>query len=175
MRNVRVIATLLYYLSKALGFVILTVVLYAAATLLVHNAGASWAPMSVERDNGFRIFYPFTRTTFLLGDYTISFVVTYFLTMAFYGVFLLLLSGVFQAFKGPRLFTKKGVLQLSRFYLTNLLVPLLFLLLITVFRTEAGDFVRIMFLHLVIGVFAFFMAAIFKQGLLLQEEQDLIF
>src|SRR5438045_238499 len=116
MKTVRIIATALYYLSKVLAFVFLTAVVYATATLLAHRSGAGWAPMNVGSDSEFRIFYPFTQKPFLLGDYTASFIVSYFLTMAFYGVFLLLLSGVFQAFKGPRLFTRKGVLQLSRFY-----------------------------------------------------------
>jgi hypothetical protein len=52
---------------------------------------------------------------------------------------------------------------------------LLFVILLLVFRAELFDMIRIGVLHLVIGVFAFFMAAIFKQGLLLQEEQDLTF
>ena len=97
------------------------------------------------------------------------------LTITFYGLFLWLLSGVFHAFKQTKIFTRKGVLQLSRFYMINLIVPFVFLALIAVFGEEMIDIVRIILLHLVIGVFAFFMAAIFKQGLVLQEEQDLTF
>jgi predicted permease len=90
-------------------------------------------------------------------------------------LFLWLLGGVFQAFKQERLFTKKGFSQLSRFYSVNLTVPVLILIILAVLGQEVQDIIRITFLHLVIGVFAFFMAAIFKQGLFLQEEQDLIF
>jgi hypothetical protein len=86
-----------------------------------------------------------------------------------------LLSGVFHAFKQDRLFTKNGLLQLSRFYMVNVIVPVVIMLLLLIFKQEVEDIVRITFLHLIIGVFAFFMAAIFKQGLVLQEEQDLIF
>jgi tryptophan-rich sensory protein len=110
-----------------------------------------------------------------LGDYTGSYLFTYLFTVAFYGLFLWLLSGVFHAFKQKKLFTEKGAVQLSRFYITNLLMPFLFLVLFLFFRNDMSDIIRIMFLHLVIGVFAYFMAAIFKQGLLLQEEQDLTF
>ena len=175
MKSVRVIAAILYYLSRVAAFIFLAIIFYATIVVLAYYAGADGVPVEVSNQNAFQIFYPFTRMPLLLGEYTASYIVTYFSTMAFYGVFLLLLSGVFQAFKGPRLFTQKRVLRLSRFYVTNLLVPFLFLLLIVVFRDQASDFVRIIFLHLVIGVFAFFMAAIFKQGLVLQEEQDLIF
>jgi hypothetical protein len=44
-----------------------------------------------------------------------------------------------------------------------------------VYGSELVDIVRIIMLHLVIGVFAFFMAAIFRHGVVLQEEQDLTF
>jgi hypothetical protein len=43
------------------------------------------------------------------------------------------------------------------------------------FGDEYIDVARIALLHLVIGIFAFFMATIFKQGFVLQEEQDLTF
>jgi purine-cytosine permease-like protein len=65
--------------------------------------------------------------------------------------------------------------KLSRFYLTNLIVPAAFLVLLAFFGHEIIDILRITLLHLVIGVFAYFMAAIFKQGVHLQEEQDLTF
>lgn len=123
----------------------------------------------------FTLFYPFTKKAFLLGDYTVSFLFTYLFIIAFYGFFLWLLSDVFRSFRQEKLFTQKGVLRLSRFYITNLLVPVLFLILVIFFQSEMSDLVRIMFLHLVIGVFAYFMATIFKQGWILQEEQDLTF
>ena len=50
-----------------------------------------------------------------------------------------------------------------------------FLVLLAFFGHEIIDILRITLLHLVIGVFAYFMAAIFKQGVHLQEEQDLTF
>jgi hypothetical protein len=59
--------------------------------------------------------------------------------------------------------------------MVNVIVPVVIMLLLLIFKQEVEDIVRITFLHLIIGVFAFFMAAIFKQGLVLQEEQDLIF
>jgi hypothetical protein len=55
----------------------------------------------------------------------------------------------------------------------NLVVPSLFLIILAIIGHDLRDAIIIVFLHVMIGVFAFFMAAIFKQGLLLQEEQDL--
>jgi hypothetical protein len=175
MKTVRVVASILHYISKTGALLFLATGVYAAIVVLLFYYGSfSWLPIEVNQGY-FTIFFPGTKTPFLLGDYSASYLFTYLFTIIFYGFFLWILGGVFHAFKQPRLFTKKGVSQLSRFYIINLVVPILFLLLVIFFRDETSDLVRIMFLHLVIGVFAFFMAAIFKQGLVLQEEQDLIF
>lgn len=175
MKTVRSIASLLFYLSRIAAVVFLVTALYATAVvILFHYTSSPSLPIRVQQ-SAFTLFYPFTQKAFLLGDYTTTFLVTYLFLMTFYGIFLWLLSDVFRAFRQQKLFTPKGVLRLSRFYITNLLVPVLFMALVLVFQSEMSDLVRIMFLHLVIGVFAWFMAAIFKQGLILQEEQDLTF
>ena len=175
MKTVRFVASILYTLSKAGGILLMVTAAYATLVLALFQWGQpSWLPVEVIQDH-FRIFFPFTRATFLLGDYTLSFLITNISTLIFYGIFLLLLSEVFHAFKQSRLFTQSGVASLSRFYMTNLAAPVLFLVLLLFFGVEKGDILRITLLHIIIGVFAFFMAAIFKQGLLLQEEQDLTF
>ncbi|MCW3108985.1 MAG: hypothetical protein JWQ09_3491 [Segetibacter sp.] len=176
MKTVRHTATILFYLSRIMAVIVFVITVYALTVVLLSlNNHSTSLPIRVLDNGSFQIFYPFTKTPFLLGDYTLSYLLSNLLIIAFYGLFLWLLSDVFHAFKQTRLFTQKGVMQLSRFYITNLVVPLVFLILLAVFGEELLDIFRITLLHLVIGVFAFFMAAIFKQGLLLQEEQDLIF
>ena len=176
MKTVRPVASILFYLSRFAAIIIFIIAIYATAVILLYkNDPSGNIPMEVLDDGSFRIFYPFTQSPFLLGDYTTSYLVSNLLTITFYGLFLWLLSGVFHAFKQTKIFTRKGVMQLSRFYMINLIVPFVFLALLAVFGEEMIDIVRIILLHLVIGVFAFFMAAIFKQGLVLQEEQDLTF
>lgn len=176
MKTVRLIAGILYYLSRILAIIVTTIAVYAIVVILLHlNNPDTSLPIKVTNNDRFEIFYPFTQTPFLLGDYTASYLVSNLLTITFYGFFLWLLGGVFHAFKQQKIFTRKGMLQLSIFYIVNLVVPFLFVALLFVFGQEVLDIVRIILLHLVIGVFAFFMSAIFKQGLLLQEEQDLTF
>ena len=176
MKAVRFVAGILYYLARIISVLILLVTAYATIVILLNLVHPSPSiPVQVVEDGSFRIFFPFTHSVFLLGDYTPAYLVTYLLTIAFYGLFLWLLGGVFYAFRQPRLFTKWGVIQLSRFYLINLLIPFSLIVLFVIFRQELSDLIRIILLHLVIGVFSFFMAAIFKQGLVLQEEQDLTF
>jgi hypothetical protein len=176
MSTVRFIARILFLLSRIAALVIMVVALYAIAVVLLSLfTNSSAVPIQVSDNGTFEIFFPFTRTPFLLGDYTASYLVSNLSVVTFYGLFLWLLSDVFLAFKQPKLFTVRGVNRLSRFYITNLAMPFLFLVLLMAFGHEMIDLLRITLLHIVIGVFAFFMAAIFKQGLLLQEEQDLIF
>ena len=176
MKTVRPVAGILFYLSRIAAIIIFIIAVYATAVILLYkNDPSGNFPMQVLDDGSFRIFYPFTENPFLLGDYTTSYLVSNLLTITFYGLFLWLLSGVFHAFKQTKIFTRKGVMQLSRFYMINLIVPFVFLALLAVFGEEMIDIVRIILLHLVIGVFAFFMAAICKQRLVLQEEQDLTF
>jgi hypothetical protein len=175
MRTVRLVSSVLFYLSRTTAFLFLATAVYAA-TIVVISCYSSSASLPIQiYSQHFTIFFPFTRKAFLLGDYTTSFLFTNLFTIAFYGFFLWLLSDVFRAFTQDKLFTQKGVIRLSRFYLTNLAMPILFFLVLLVFQNDISDLVRIMFLHLVIGVFAWFMAAIFKQGVILQEEQDLTF
>lgn len=175
MKIVRPLASVLYYLSRIGATLLLVTGVYATGVvLLYYYTSVSGLPIETS-ERHFTIFLPFTKTPFLLGDYTGSFLFTNLFTILFYGFFLWMLSGVFHAFRQQKLFTYKGVIQLSRFYIINLMMPVLFLLLLIFFRNETSDLIRIMFLHLVIGVFAFFMAAIFKQGLILQKEQDLTF
>ncbi|HYH16151.1 MAG TPA: DUF2975 domain-containing protein [Flavisolibacter sp.] len=174
MKPVRFIASILYVLSRVLSISVLLVTFYALTVVLLYeNSHSSALPFQVVSDGSFRLFLPFTRTTFLLGDYTTSYLVSNLMIMGFYGLFLWLLADVFYTFKQTRLFTPKGVTGLSRFYITNMLVPFVFIFLLVLFGEELLDIVRITLLHMVIGVFAYFMAAIFKQGLILQEEQDL--
>jgi hypothetical protein len=176
MKTVRAIAAALHFICKIAAIIVLLVASYATLALIMYGNDPKGSSMvQVLDDSTFRIFYPFSKTPFLLGDYNKGYIITSLVTVAFYGIFLWLLSGVFDAFKQPKLFTKRGVTQLSRFYITNLIVPFALLGLSIAFHQGYSDFLKIIFLHLIIGVFAFFMAAIFKQGLMLQEEQDLTF
>src|SRR5687767_8224294 len=110
MKTVRLSARLLFYLSRIASIIVLVVSLYAVAVILLSlNNQSALLPIEVSEDGIFRIFYPFTKKVFLLGDYTSSYLVSNLLIITFYGVFMWLLSDVFHAFKQRRLFTRKGV------------------------------------------------------------------
>ena len=173
MKTVRLIANFLFYVSKVLSIFYLIITLYAGTVLLLSRySSLRGLPVNVDK-GGFEIFYPFTKRPFLLGDYNKNYLLTMLLFTIGYAVFLWLLADVFNAFRQQKLFIRKGVLQLSRFYIFNLCVPLLILIFFAIAGLALNEIYVLTFLHVVIGIFAFFMAAIFKQGLVLQEEQDL--
>jgi hypothetical protein len=174
MKQVKLTANILYYITRILAIVFLAVALYALMTvILFESTHASWVPMQVDDTGLFRIFYPFTKSTFLLGDHTTGYLTTSLTAIIFYSTFLFLLSGVFDAFRKERLFTERGVRQLARFYVANLVLPLILVLLLIVVGKEINDAIIIAMLHMILGIFTYFMCAIFRQGLLLQKEQDL--
>lgn len=174
MKTVRLVATAFHICTRIAAIVFWIVGLYAFVVLFGSlHLGMSNLPIEIRTDGSFAIFYPFTSNPFLLGDYTNSYFLISTSTILLYGTFLWLLSYVFKAFKQTKLFIPKSVSRLEKFYLFNISVPILFLFFLAFFGHELRDAVIIAFLHIMIGVFAFFMAAIFKQGLLLQEEQDL--
>lgn len=175
MTTVRNIAAFLYFPARILAWMVILITAYLVVVLLVHRlAPAASLPINIV-DSRFEIMFPFTKSVFLLGDYSSSYIISYSISMLFYAAFLWLLSNVFHVFRQQRLFTRNGVYQLSRFYITNLLFPVILIGLLLATQQQVSDVFQVLFLHVVIGVFAYFMTAIFKQAVLLQEEQDLTF
>jgi hypothetical protein len=130
-------------------------------------------PIIDKGSNRYIINFPFTQQPFLTGINDLWSNIISMLTFLLYACFFWLLSDVFKTFRQPKLFTHSGVTRLKRFYVGNLSVPLLMLLVLVVSGEQLAGLIPVTFLHMILGIFAFFMAAIFQQGLLLQEEQDL--
>ena len=177
MRTVRIISNFLFILTRILAFPYLATALYALVVFLLLNFKPSLGlPINIIDDGTrFEILFPFTNTPFLLGDNNFPFIVEMLLFIALYGIFFWLLSDVFNAFKQKKIFTKYGVVKLSRFYIANLAVPIVVFIVLSLLSQDERSYMGgVVALHFIIGVFAFFMAAIFKQGVSLQNEQDLI-
>lgn len=170
MKRVKFISTILFYITRVIAILYLLVTLYSLISLLTH-----WSYITKDNNKYFSICYPFTQSPFLNGENTWAYKAFNFLIpIGFYGVFFLLVSNVFKVFKQPKLFTQYGVAQLKYFYLANIFMPPLTILMASVFagKIEEGlEWVAVV--HFFLGVFAYFLASIFKQGLQLQNEQDL--
>lgn len=170
MKRVKFIAAILYYITRVIAISYLLATGYSLVSLLTR-----WSYGTKDNGKYFSIYYPFTQSPFLNGENTWAYkIFNFLLPIGFYGIFFLLVSNVFLIFKQPKLFTVYGIKQLRYFYLVNIFVPPLTIVSASIFAgniEESLEWVAV--IHFFLGVFAYFLAAIFKQGLHLQNEQDL--
>jgi hypothetical protein len=171
MKRVRDLATVLYYLSRIIAILVGLIGMYVLLIIILSSLGIKGLPIDVTTGE-FVIFLPFSKIPFLLGDYNNSYLSVSISILVLYAIFLWLLSRVFKVFKQQKIFIPKSVRSLRNFYLFNFYIPLLYLCCLVIFRLEFRDALIIVMLHLMISVFIYFMATIFQQGLVLQEEQD---
>ena len=165
----RLISKLVAFIFLLLGAVYGLTFLYSLICLFT-----GWNLVPFSEGKQLNILYPFSGKPFLILDNNGPYIVfSFLLPCLLYAGFFFLTSRMFGVFKRPRLFTAPNHLQLKRFYVFNLLVPPLSV-------TVAFFFVEIEFivgvlvvLHLIMGIFVWFVAAIFRQGIQLQNEQDL--
>ena len=169
MQTTRLISKLLFYFSRMMAL------LYGAFVLLsVIALSTGWGLRLREDGRYFSVTYPFSDKNLLLGDYNLTYIILYFLSvLGWYFLFCWLLGNVFRVFFQPRLFTDTGVRHLRNFYQANFLLPIVHVIATLLFDKLESDAVALVLLHAVLGVFAYFLAAIFRQGLQLQKEQDL--
>lgn len=167
MKEVKSIAKYLFYISRFCVFVYAFLTIYSAISLLT-----GWS-LKFDGDY-FNIQFPFTKQTILIGEYNLSYIfLDYLMLFVLYGIFFWLLGNVLKVFMQPKLFTQKNIKQLKFFYRTNLFVPSVATLIAYTFSTIDRDVVLLIILHFIIGIFSYFLAQIFKQGVDLQNEQDL--
>lgn len=170
MKEVRLVASCLFYLSRVIAIPYLATSLYCIISFIFRIESLQ----VVDEGKKFVIMYPFTNRRFLLGDdYAFYYIFEMIAFIGLYGLFFWLLGNIFATFREKKLFTHKGVKRLRIFYLLNFIVPLPFLIGHIIFSYEVEILVTLAALHFVVGIFAYFMAVIFKQGLNLQTEQDL--
>jgi hypothetical protein len=170
MKNVKIVSTVLFYITRILAVMYLCIALYSLIVLLTE-----WSYITKKGGNNFAICFPFTDTPFLVGENNWGYkLFNFLLPIGAYGFFFLVLSNIFSVFRGAKLFTQYGVDQLHYFFLGNIIIPFSLILLASIFAGKIEEGLEwLAVVHFFLGVFAFFMAAIFRQGLLLQKEQDL--
>lgn len=169
MKSVKIIASIL---EKIVKIVALGYLLTAIYTLINCLFGGPFFEMLEQ--NRFAINFPFTKQHFLLGsEYTFAYVAEMVLGIGIYGLFFWVLGNVFKAFKQERLFTKKGLAYLKQFYWFNLGLYPLIAIIWSMISIEDFPFIAMIIAHSIMGVFIYFMSAIFEQGVNLQNEQDL--
>ncbi|WP_312993727.1 DUF2975 domain-containing protein [Chryseobacterium flavum] len=169
MNQTKTISRVLFYICTLISAGYLIMALYSVFCLSTGYAVTPYA-------NGqyLHINYPFTERPFLNIEDNYPYIIfSFLLVLISYGIFFWLSAKVFKVFFQPKLFTKEHILQLKRFYLYNIFIPLP-LVIIASFFVEVENIVwGLVFIHFMLGIFCLFLANIFKQGLHLQNEQDL--
>ncbi len=169
MKQVQQISKFLFYLTRIASFSYLLMAIFG----LVSFAFKTQNFVLTKGVENFQINFPFSNTPFLVGQNNSYAVWEMILGILLYGLFFWLLSNVFNAFAQPKLFTEKSVKKLTAFYLANFIIPILMLLFLIINQNYSASFWSVALLHILLGVFIYFMTVIFKQGLHLQNEQDL--
>ena len=185
MKTIRFISSIAYFLTRALALIYFALTLYMVFVFILHALFpvADWVPIHTYENSQvteansqrFEILIPATDKPFLLGRNTAWGIAEIILGMGLYSIFFYLLSCIFNAFRQEKLFTEKAVKTLMQFAKASFILPVsffLFLYLHPQYDVGGGE-IAVMLLHILLGIFALFQAAIFKEGFHLQKEQDL--
>lgn len=169
MKSVKIIASVLHYAFKIIAFGYVVTAFYTLISCILQTSS-----FEQLEGNRFAINFPFSSKHFLLGsEFTVEYVSEMVLGITLYGVFFWVLSGVFNAFKQEKLFTHFGIKKLKQFYIFNLFIYPICTIIWSFITVEDFPFLGMIVAHLIMGLFIFFMSAIFQQGVKLQNEQDL--
>ncbi|WP_127019750.1 DUF2975 domain-containing protein [Flagellimonas beolgyonensis] len=167
MKKTKILSKILYAVTKGLAWIYLVIGLYGSFAWMTKTNIQTVDTTTI-------INYPFTDRSFLILDNDQSyFLFAFLLPVLSYTLFFWLLSKVFRVFFQQKLFTQTNIKHLKRFYLANIILPIVVVAFSSFFiQIEKGIFVMIA-LHLFLGIFIFIISEIFNQGLSLQNEQDL--
>ncbi|MDF2474733.1 MAG: hypothetical protein K0S24_216 [Sphingobacterium sp.] len=170
MEQTNFIARILQLLCRALSIVYFSIFVYSLFCLVT----GLW--ISAYGEGRFlHISYPFTETTFLNVDNSLAYLIFSFLLILFgYAAFFYLAGRVFRAFMQSRIFTPANIKTMRHFYLFNIFLPLPAVLIASFFVEVEGVIWILVGIHFILGIFSLFLANIFRQGVNLQNDQDLI-
>ncbi len=120
------------------------------------------------------INYPFSQKPFLNVDNNANYIVfSFLLPIILYALFFWLTGNLFAVFSKTKLFTHYNLSELKKFYLFNWFIPFPAIIISSFFVEIINMIWLLAAIHGIFGIFTWMVAAIFKQGLRLQNEQDL--
>ncbi len=169
MNQTKIISRILFYICSLLSAGYLITFVYSLFCLIT---GFSVTPY--KEGQFLHINYPFTVQPFLNIENNYPYMIfSFMLVLVTYGIFFWLSARVFKVFFQQKLFTQENIIQLKRFYLYNIFLPLPLVIVASFFVEVESIIWGLVFIHFMLGIFCLFLANIFKQGLHLQNEQDL--
>ncbi|WP_449398959.1 DUF2975 domain-containing protein [Chryseobacterium wanjuense] len=169
MNQTKIISKTLYCICFILAAGYLLTFLYSLFCL-----ATGFGVTSYKENQFLHINYPFTEQPFLNIENNYPYIIfSFLLVLISYGIFFWFSAKVFKVFFQPKLFIQENIKQLKRFYLYNIFVPLPIVIIASFFVEVESIIWGLVFIHFMLGIFCLFLANIFKQGLHLQNEQDL--
>lgn len=169
MKKTKLISKIFYYICAVAAIGYLGTFIYVLFCLLT---GLGITPYNEHLQ--LHINYPFTNMPFLNIENNYPYIIfSLSIPLFLYGVFFGLSARLFKVFFQPKLFIKENVTELSRFYIFNIFIPLPLVIAARFFVEIETAVLALVIVHFILGIFCFFLANIFKQGLQLQNEQDL--
>ncbi|WP_024768315.1 DUF2975 domain-containing protein [Aquimarina macrocephali] len=160
------LSTLLFYVTRV------TAIGYGVFLLFIAFAMVTNSFLNISGNN-FQIKIPYTDSV-IKGVYEINTFASIIVFFFFYASFFYVLSLVFETFKAETLFSKNAIKHLTYFTIINLFFPVLYgSIQLLIFQGGNFNDLYAVFLHIILGVFALFIATIFRQGVQLQEENEL--
>ena len=175
MKAIRLISKILRVAAAVLAGVYGLSFAYSFLVLLLNALfpAASWLPIEVL-DDRFVILFPFTKIGFLTERLHWGYQLFVLVILLAYAVFFWLLGCIFSAFSDERIFTQTAVQALGYFSRASLSVPIAIFIFYAIVTMDArmGEALLAM-VHWLLGIFTLFLAAIFREGYQLQQEQDL--
>ncbi|MEN5308712.1 DUF2975 domain-containing protein [Chryseobacterium cucumeris] len=169
MNQTKIIARILFYICALLSAGYLVTFGYSLFCLM-----SGFAVTPYKEAQFLHINYPFTEQPFLNIENNYPYMIfSFMLVLITYGIFFWLSARVFKVFFQQKLFTQENIIQLKRFYLYNIFIPLPLVIIASFFVEVESMIWGLVFIHFMLGIFSLFLANIFKQGLHLQNEQDL--
>lgn len=170
MKSVRIVSQILLWFTRLLALGYFVSFALSAIALMT-----DWSLEMYDDDTRYAVLFPFTQQRFMMGDYYFGYMLMFLMILGLYALFFWLLSNVFSVFTKNKLFTESSIARLRWFYLSNFILPASATVIIS-FGTEIESPMAesLIALHALLGVFTYFIAAIFRQGVHLQNESDLI-
>ncbi|TZF95241.1 DUF2975 domain-containing protein [Chryseobacterium panacisoli] len=169
MNQTKIISRILFYICSVLSAGYLLTFVYSLSCLIT-----GFAVTPYKEEKFLHINYPFTEQPFLNIENNYPYMIFSFMSVLItYGIFFWLSARVFKVFFQQKLFTQENIDQLKKFYLYNIFIPLPLVIIASFFVEVESMIWGLVFIHFMLGIFCLFLANIFKQGLHLQNEQDL--
>ncbi|AXT57025.1 DUF2975 domain-containing protein [Aquimarina sp. MMG015] len=160
------LSTVLFYSTRLIMMGYGAFLLFLIVSLVSNN-------FIITESDELQIYIPFT-TSMIKGGYNTITFIGVFCFLILYSAFFLVLSLIFKTFSAEKLFTEEAIKYLRWFTILNLILPIAYVIIgILISNKIVFNDITPGLLHLGLGIFAAFIATIFKLGFTLQEENEL--